>query len=151
MAKAGYTCNTEGAVALAAATAKTVLTVICPAQFGCDLRAVKVAFDGVTSSAVPALVELIRATSDGTGTTVTVDQIYGRAITAGFTAKKDYSAAPTGITAIDEYLLTPDGGVLFERFPPGEGPDCDVSNLFGLRITAPAIVNARASLWFERT
>jgi len=151
MAKAGYTASTEGAVALTGGTAKTVLAVIAPAQFGVDLQAIKVAFDGVTSSAVPALVELVRFTSDGTGTSVTVDQAYGPAITAGFTAKKNYSAEPTSATAIDEWLLTPDGGTLFERFPLGQTPDTAVSVLIAIRINAPAAVNVRATMWFERT
>jgi len=151
MAKAGYTASTEGAISLSAATAKTVLSVIAPAQFGVDLQAIKVAFDGVTSSAVPALVELMRYTSDGTGTSGTVDQIYGPTITAGFTTKHGYSAEPTGATSVDEWLLTPDGGVLFERYPPGQTPDTAVSVLFGIRINAPAAVNARATMWFERT
>lgn len=151
MAKAGYTASTEGAVALVGGTAKSVLAVIAPAQFGVDLKAIKVAFDGVTSSAVPALIELVLFTTDGTGTGVTVDQIYGRAITAGFTAKKNYSVEPTTATALDEYLLTPDGGTLFERFPLGESPDSPVSQLIAIRINAPAAVNARATMWFERT
>jgi hypothetical protein len=151
MAKAGYTASTEGAVALAASTAKTVLAVIAPAQFGIDLQGIKLAFDGVTSSAVPALVELVRYTSDGTGTSATVDQVYGPTVTAGFTAKKNYSAEPTGATSIDEWLLTPDGGTLFERFPLGQTPDTAVSVVIGIRVTAPAVVNCRATMWFERT
>jgi hypothetical protein len=52
MAKAGYIVR-SGSVALTAATAKTCLMVITPAQFGLDLKKVRVSFDGVTASAVP--------------------------------------------------------------------------------------------------
>jgi hypothetical protein len=62
MAKAGYALVTGAAVALSAATAKTILCVIAPAQFGIDLKKVKIGFDGVTSSAVPVLCELMTST-----------------------------------------------------------------------------------------
>lgn len=155
--KAGYSITTEGAVALSAATAKTILGVISPAQFGCDLKKFRVAFDGVTASAVPVLVELCRSTqasnsTAGTNnTSVTVNQIYGRAITAGFTAGKTWTSEPTVLTVIDSWLLTPNGGLVLYDFPLGDTPDCDVSNGFVLRCTAPAIVNVRASMIFERT
>jgi hypothetical protein len=38
--------QTEAAVALTAATAKTILGVATPAQFGCDLHGIWIAFDG---------------------------------------------------------------------------------------------------------
>lgn len=150
--KAGYSASTEGAVALAAATAKSVLAVTAPAQFGCDLKKFRVGFDGVSASAVPVLIELCRSTfaTAGTSTAATVDQVYGRAVTAGFTAAKNYTAEPTVLTPIEEFLLTPAGGLVFYDFPLGDTPDCDVSNGFVLRCNAPAAVNVRASMWFER-
>lgn len=155
MAKAGYTTSTEGAVALSAATAKSILGVAAPAQFGVDLKKFRLAFDGTTASAVPVLVELCRATFASNApatnsTSTTVDQVYGRAITAGFTAAKSWSAEPTVLTPIDEWLLTPNGGAVFYDFPLGDTPDCDVSNGFVIRCNAPAAVNVRGTLWFER-
>lgn len=155
--KAGYSCTTEGAVALAAATAKSILAVICPAQFGADLKKVRVGFDGVTASAVPVLVELCyntQATNSVAGTAntaVTVNQGYGRTVTAGFTAAKTWTSEPTALTVIDSWLLSPNGGLVLYDFPLGDTPDTAVSNGFVLRCTAPAIVNVRGALWFERT
>lgn len=155
MAKAGYSTSTEGAVALSAATAKSILGVNAPAQFGVDLKKFRVAFDGVTSSAVPVLVELCYSTFatnvPGTSSTsTTVDQVYGRAITAGFTAAKNWSGEPTSLTPIDEWLLTPAGGLVIYDFPLGDTPDSAVSNGFVLRLNAPATVNVRATMFFER-
>lgn len=158
MAKAGYTVSTSAAVALSAATAKTCLMVLSPAQFGVDLKKFRVGFDGVTASAVPALVELVTSTNasnstPGTGNTsesANIAQVYGRSITAGFTAFSASTSEPTVLTVIDRWLLTPNGGVLFYDFPLGDTPDTAVSAGIGLRITAPATVNARASMWFER-
>src|SRR5229473_128263 len=53
-----YESSTEGAVALAAATAKTVIGAKAHANSGLLLSAATIAFDGVTASAVPVLIEL---------------------------------------------------------------------------------------------
>lgn len=156
MAKAGYTLQTGAAVALAAATAKTVLCVIAPAQFGIDLKKVKIGFDGVSASAVPVLCELMTSTlatnsTPGTNnTTGTVVQAYGRTITAGFTGFYNSTTEPTVLTAFDQWLLTPNGGLLFYDWPLGDTPDTAVSSGIVLRCTAPAVVNVRASFSFER-
>lgn len=158
MAKAGYWVGTSSAVALAAATAKTTLMTICPAQFGVDLKKFRVEFDGVTASAVPALVELVTSTNatnstpgtNNTTETANIVQIYGRSITTGFTAFSGSTTEPTVLTVIERFLLTPAGGTLFYDFPLGDTPDTAVSAGIGLRITAPATVNARASMTFER-
>lgn len=158
MAKAGYWVGTSAAVALVAATAKTTVMALCPTAFGIDLKKFKVEFDGVTASAVPALVELVtcsNATNVTPGTantseTSNIVQIYGRSITTGFTAFSASTSEPTVLTVIERFLITPCGGTLFYDFPLGDTPDTAVSSGIGLRITAPATVNARASLTFER-
>lgn len=154
MAKAGYMTATGAAVALAAATAKTVLNVIAPAQFGIDLKKFRIAFDGVTASAVPALVEICISTqaTAGTSTAGTVTQVYGRTITAGFTSAYNYTAEPTVLTVIDQIaLLDPNKGVVMYDYALGDTPDTAVSNGIAIRVTAPAVVNCRAVLHFERT
>jgi len=155
MAKTGYSTQTEGAVALAAATAKSILGVSGPASFGVDLKKFTVAFDGVTASAVPVLIEVCYATfatnAPGTASTsATVDQQYGRVTTAGFTAAKNWTTEPTVLTPFREFLLTPAGGLVFYDWPLGDTPDSAVSQGFVIRCNAPAVVNVRATLDFER-
>lgn len=155
MAKAGYAVVTGGAVALSAATAKSVLGVKAPSGNGLDLKKLKVSFDGVTASAVPVLVELCYATfatnSPGTASTsVTPAQIYGRSVTVGATAAKNWTTEPTVLTTLQEWYLTPNGGLVFYDFPLGDTPDCAVSEGFVLRCNAPAAVNVRAGMEFER-
>jgi len=156
MAKAGYQVATGAAVALAAATAKTVLAINGTANFGVDLKKFRVAFDGVTASALPVLVELMYSTqatnsTPGTGnTTATVNQIYGRTTTPGFTAFYGSTSEPTVLSLIDSFLLDPNKGLLVYDFPLGDTPDSAVSNGFVIRCTAPAIVNARAAMICER-
>lgn len=158
MGSALYTVRTSSAVALSAATAKTVLMVITPSSFGGNLKKFKVSFDGVTASAVPALVELVSSTNatnstPGTANTsesANIVQAQGRSITTGFTAFSASTSEPTVLTVLDSFLLTPTGGTLFYDFPLGDEPDFPVSSGFGLRVTAPATVNVRASMIFNR-
>lgn len=157
MAKAGYSVP-SGSVALSAATAKTVLAILAPAQFGVDLKKYRIGFDGVTASAVPVFVELCSLTAatnstPGTGNTsasANIVQGYGRSITTGFTAFSASTSEPTVLTAIDAFLLSPAGGLVVYDFPLGDTPDSAVSQGFALRCTAPATVNVRAAFWFER-
>lgn len=158
MSKAGYSSMTLAAVPLVAATAKSILTVLAPAQFGIDLTKIRIGFDGVTASAVPVLFELCDntlATNSvvGTGNTTagTPTQNYGRAITAGFTAFYNSSAEPTVLTAWDRYTLTPNGGLVIYDWPLGTTHDTPVSAGVTMRCTAPAAVNVNATMWYERT
>jgi hypothetical protein len=148
--KAGYTAEVGAPVLLTAATAKTVLSVIAPAQFGVDLVGFRLGFDGVTAANTPVVVEVVSFTTDGTGTGGTVVQAYGRSITAGFTSKYAYTVEPTTPTLIDRYSLTPNGGAIVYDYPRDRTPDCAVSNLIGLRLTAAQGVSCNATLIFER-
>lgn len=156
MAKAGYSSQTEAAVALTGGAAKSVLGVTGPAQFGVDLQSFWVAFDGVTATAVPVLIEVMYATfatnAPGTASTgVGEQQNYGRTITPGFVAARNWTTEPTVLSLIKEFLLTPNGGLVAYDWPLGRTPDSAVSQGFVIRCTAPAAVNVRASMDYERT
>jgi hypothetical protein len=155
MSKAGYSAPAATAAALAAATAKSIIGVAAPAQFGVDLTKIRVSFDGATSTAVPVRVELCQATfaTNGPGTnstSITPVQVYGRTITAGFTAASNWTAEPTVLTVIDAWTLAAYGGLVVYDIPFATTPDSAVSTGFVIRCTAPAIVNATGSMWFER-
>lgn len=158
MAKAGYTVRTTSAVALSAATAKTALMVITPSSFGGDLKKFRIGFDGVSATAVPVFWELVTSTNatnstpgtNNTSETSNIQQIYGRSITTGFTAFSASTSEPTVLTVVESNWLTPAGGLLVYDFPLGDTPDWAVSAGMGIRLTAPAAVNARVGMWFER-
>lgn len=157
MAKAGYSLTTGAAVALVATTAKTVLCVIAPAQFGIDLKKVHIGFDGVTASDKSVLIEICTSTlatnsTPGTAnTTGTVNQIYGRTITAGFTGFYGSTSEPTVLTPVVVWLLTPNGGTALYDIPLGDTLDTAVSAGIAIRCTAPTTaVNVRATAFFER-
>ena len=150
-----YDCNTEGAVALSAATAKCIAGVKAHANSGLQVVDFWVGFDGVTASAVPVLVELMYSTwatnSPGTNSTsTTARQRGGRVLTAGFTAGKTWTTEPTTLTLIKELLLTPNGGTVLYTFPLGTEPDSALAEGFVIRCTAPAVVNVRGSIGVTR-
>lgn len=153
-----YTAVTGGAIALTAATARTILGWKAHANSGLLLKKATVSFDGVTASDKGVLVELCYSTwasnPPGTqSTSVTPTQGSGRVIAVGATAGKTWVAAnePTVLTVLEEILLTPNGGTLIYDFPLAEEYDCAVSEGFAIRCTAPTnAVNVRATLAVTR-
>jgi hypothetical protein len=153
MSKAGYSLVNAAAVALVAATAKSVLSVIAPAQFGVDLKKIRIGTDGVTATALPIHVEICRSTQAGAGTSgtaVTVNQVYGPTIAAGFTGGSNFSAEPTVLTVLESWLIDPNKSTVIYDYPLGDTFDTVVSQALVLRCTAPAAVNVRATMVFER-
>ena len=156
MAKAGYTLPTLADVALTAATAKTILGVRAGSTFGLDLQEASVSFDGVAAGNEPITVEVCRATfatnAPGTNSTdaaANIVQEYGLVIAHGCTAAHTWTAEPTALSVIFSTLIHPQAGVIYQ-IPLGRTPDCVGSSGFCIRITAPANVNARATLKWER-
>lgn len=147
-----YSVVTGGAVALTAATAKTILGVKAHANSGLQLIGLKIGFDGVTATDKAVLVELCYCTwatnSPGTNSTsVTPAQKSGRVLTAGFTAGKTWTTEPTTLTVLDEWLLTPIGGLVLQDIPLGNEYDTALAEGLAIRLTAPtSAVNVRATM-----
>jgi hypothetical protein len=155
MAKCGYSVTTGGAVALSAATAKSVLGIRAGAAFGMEWIKGGVYFDSATSSAVPVTVEFCLATfatnPPGTSSTsVTPLQTYGKAIAHGMTAAKTWTAEPTVLSVLQERFVPAYGGVFEWEYTYGRTNDADVNQGFVIRCTAPATVNVRAGIDVER-
>lgn len=150
---------TAGASALAAATAKTVVLLLVAAVSPPSITEVNASFDGVTSSAVPVLCELVSGTAGAAGTPrsalVAAKQARGWPVSASQTTCGDtYSAEPTTQLVDRKWLVTPNGGLLLEQFPMGREPTGVITaatnaKTWSLRLTAPAIVNAHAGIEFE--
>jgi len=133
--------------------------VISPAQFGIDLLGFRISFDGVTATDKAVYWEIVRSTNatnstpgtNNTSESANIVQVYGRAITTGFTAFSASTTEPTVLTVLDSDLLTPNGGLLDYDFVLGRSFEADVSAGIGIRLTAPtSAVNARCSLLVER-
>lgn len=149
----------SGAVALAAGTAKTCLMLIAPSTISGQLIEASVTFDGVTATNVPVLIELVKssnATNSTPGTnntSVTPVQTRGDGNTSGtglaalFTAFAASTSEPTVLTVAKRWLVPPTSGIVYQ-LPLGRETAVIPSSGLGLRLTAPAAVNARCNLEF---
>jgi hypothetical protein len=150
MAKAGYTAPTGAAVALVAATAKSVIGVAAPSTFGCDITKVRAGIDVATTLLVELCYATFATNAPGTNSTsITPTQVYGRSITTGFTAARNWTAEPTVLTALEEWEFAAGAGIIYD-LPLGTTYDSAVSQGFVLRFTAGATATGRAGFGFER-
>lgn len=148
---------TLGTPFAATAGAKTALLVIAGANSGLCVVEFGISFDGVTATAVPALVELVSstaATAGTTGETPTVVQTRGR-VTGGEipTAGGRYSAEPTVLVRHRAWYVPQFMGSLTLQFPLGREPETDDSGgsirAYGIRINVSANVNAMCYMEVE--
>lgn len=147
----GYSIQTEGLVALAAAaTAKTILSAIAGTGKSLIVCEFGIAFDGTTATEKPILVELCRSTQGavGTSTSVTLRQNRGDgSYSPSSTGAKNFSAEPTTLTPIREYSLDPYKPEFVFPWPLGREMHPAIAGAICLRCTIPsggAAVNARA-------
>jgi len=155
--RAIYALTVGADVPLAAATPKSVIGIRAGAAFGLDLLMASIAFDASGASAPtnePVLIELCTCTfaTNAPGTNSTSEtpvQWAGRVMAHGCTAASNWTAEPTAITIIDEFLIHNQQGIK-EPLPLGGEPDCALNEGFVLRVTAPDVVNCRPAFRFSR-
>jgi hypothetical protein len=152
-----YTVSAGADVALVAATVKTVLGVKAASTFAIIPKMISLAFDQSGSSAPtnePVLVEFVYCTfgANPPGTNSTSEtpiQWSGRVTAHGTTAASNWTAEPTTISILDEFLCHPQSGFK-EYFPLGDEPDTALGEGFAIRLTAPNAVNVRPTMRFTR-
>lgn len=137
------------AVALAAATAKTVLQIATPATARALIEDVQFSLDGVTASAVPGLVELLRQTTAGTMSALTPQPVDSAAPASLATASSNATIEPTAGVVLRRWRITPNGGLFELPTPWGVSQlRVPVSGFLGLRATFAAAVNINASIQY---
>lgn len=139
------------AVALTAATAKTCIGIVGAAGDSVTLIEMAVSFDGVTASAIPALVELCdyTVTTPGTRTTGTAVQTRGQRVAATSAFFHTYTVEPTTLTVQYRWYISPNGGLFHLQFPLGREPDLIITKGLAIRVTAPAAVNTTCTMVWE--
>lgn len=148
---AGYTVESNGDIALSAATAKSVLSVINASNGLIRITEFCASFDGVSVTGEPVTVELCSSTEAGAGTATshTIAQVRGATRTAQATAKRNFTAEPTILTVLKRWLVHPQGN-LTVQFPLGREPEqVTTADALVLRCTAPAAVNFQGYMEFE--
>jgi len=147
--RSGTSATNSTTVALTAATTKTVVGVFGTAATSIALKRFRVSFDGVTSSAVPALVEVGITTAAGTvGTSFTPAQLMGHTLASVCSAGYNYSGEPTYNRIFESFYVPVFNGLYEYTYTLGDEPQCDVSQGLAIRVTAPAAVNCYANLYY---
>lgn len=150
MARNNFVLVTPTAVALVAATAKTVLQLVNPsASIILAVQQLKISFDGVSNTAVPVIVQLLRKAAAATVTSQTRTKIKDTS-TALVT-----DAATTGVNAtiegtdgaiIETWHVHPQTGA-FDMLPLPEGEvEVPGSGIIAVKVNAPAAVNTLVTL-----
>jgi hypothetical protein len=148
-----YSAVTEAEVALAVATAKTVLNLTGGTGTLIEVTALGLAFDGITSTDAPGIVRIVRTTAAPTVTACT-EKIWGHAQVAA-TGAAGYNAAAEGTKETVSLITTevhPQGGSFVLSWARGEGIWIPATASAGLSIecTFGAIVNCHAWIeWWE--
>lgn len=135
-------------VALAAATAKTIVQLVAPTNHRVKLLRWGVSFDGTNATAEPVTVRLLRQTTAGTMTSLTPVQVRPVAETIQATAQHTATVEPTAGDVLDIQDVHPQTGYDY-TFTPGQEIVLAGGGRIGIECTAPAIVNVVGKLFFE--
>lgn len=139
---------TTGSVALTAATAKTMVELTTTANMAPEWIAVDITFNGVNASAVPVQVDFCTYATTGTGTSYTPKR-FGQAVGTSYTTVKVNDTAEPGTpTVLFSWFVPPTSGVQYQ-WPLGRELFQAASTIQGIRLTAPAAVNAIVNLLYE--
>lgn len=143
------TAENSAAVALAAATEKSLVQVNAPANQRLKIQRVGIFFDGASTTAVPVLVKLILVTTAGTSTALTLNKLVSSdSETIQSTAGENHTVEGTNGTLLDQWLIHPQQG-LDLTYAFGQEKIVVGGGRVAIKCTAPAVVNARAKIDFE--
>lgn len=150
MAGLRVTAENTANVALSAATAKTVIQLNAPANQRIKVLRVGVFFDGASTTAVPGDVQLVRKTTAGTGTALTLaKQTSADSETIQTGATENHTVEGTNTTdIIDQWKVHPQQG-LDLTYAFGQEKMIVGGGRLALVCNFPAAVNVRAKIDFE--
>lgn len=136
-------------VALAGSTLKTILQLTAPTNHRLKLLRWKVSFDGVSPTAEPAQVRLLRQTSAGTMSSLNpVKQDDSIAETMLSTGQTNATAEPTAGDVLDNVEVHPQSG--YEViYPYGQEVKVGGGDRIGIDVNSTSVVNVRGLFVFE--
>jgi hypothetical protein len=130
---------------------------IAPAGHGLCLVEFGISMDGVTTTAVPASVDVVISTQAGAGTSGSspvIQQVRGRSSSGSApTGGGNYTGEPTVLTVVRTFYVPQLMGIMSIQFPLGREIETDSSGgtikAVGLRINVSAAVNVKGYLEVE--
>lgn len=130
--------------------ATTILQLATPSTRRAQITEAWVSFNSTTATDVPGLVELIRATSNGTSSAMTAvadDVLDPAALCAGAIT---FTVEPTGPAVLTPFKQSPIGTTFVYQLPLGRYFQMKVSDFVGIRLTCPqAESGIRACICFQ--
>jgi hypothetical protein len=148
MARVRGVATTQGEIAASIGAAKTILQIVAAANHPVAIKGVSVSFDGTSASAEPIQVDLLRQTTAGTMSAGTPVEETTTGTTLQTTSQINATVEPTAGNVLRRWEVHPQSG-LIEKFTIEDEIVVAGGGRLGLRITAPAAVNALGSISFE--
>jgi hypothetical protein len=151
MARNNWSLVTTSVVALTAATAKTVLQYVNPAATLLSvIQELKISFDGISNTAVPVVVQLLRKTAAATVATaiarVKTKDTTTALVTDNANTGSGASAEGTDGGIIETWHVHPQAGA-FDTLPLPDGEvQVPGSGIIAVKCNAPAGVNVLVTL-----
>lgn len=143
-----YTVTVD-AVQLSANTVQTLWQVQAAATKRVRVVEWGISFDGVSASAVPARVELLRQSSTGTSSAYTPNKVDESDVAALASALTAFTVEPGVGAVLQQFRVTPNGGLLVLQYPFGREVQVGVGNRIGCRVLAADAVKATSYVVFE--
>lgn len=140
---------TPSEVALAAATAKTVLQLTAPANQRLVVKRWGIYFDGISSTAEPIVIKLIKQSTAGSGgTSQTPVMLSAGSESIQATGLYGITSEPTTTSVLDIIEIHPQSGWQ-EFIPLDQALPVLGGTRLGIQVTAPAVVNCVAKIIYE--
>jgi len=139
-----WAVNTTADIALTGTTAKTVLGADAAADSIITMEAIHLAFESVTASDGPALIEIISAAEEGTATSATpVNLRRGHIAASPFAGFINHTVEPSTVTVVQQFEYPAQGSV---DIPLPFPVDSAVGGFLGVRVTTPENQNCRGHM-----
>ena len=148
MARNNFAQTTTAAFALVAATEKTLLQINNATNILLVVTGADITFDGVTNSAIPVVVKLIKVTTAGTGTARNPLKVKDTSTALQVTGTENHSAEGTNGNLMRIFHVHPQAGVVYQ-IPMRDEIELATAERLALKVTAPAAVNALATIHGE--
>lgn len=148
MARNTFSLTTSAAVALTAATEKTLVQLNSGAAMITAITGLDITFDGTSNSAVPVIVKIIVVSTAGTGSARNPIKTKDTSTALLGTGTENHSVEGTNGNILKIFHVHPQAGVVYP-IPMRDEIEMAASTRLAVKVTAPAGVNALCTLYGE--
>ncbi len=146
---AGLRATAQTAEVATGTSKKTILQIVAAANHRVLVKEISISFKGITNTAAPIIVQVLRQTDAGTMSALTMQKVDENAgETLQTTAQHTATAEPTGSSEVMGEEVHPQGGYTWQA-PFGGEIVIKGGNRIGIAVTAGADVNCKARVILE--